>query len=100
MILHVKRIVVGKVGNRVISKTIAAKLLCIGVQHHLLRAWRYKESVIGVRTCGREIEDKHQVATHVAQHLVTVVMPDFLNGRSLEVLLALNDFEHLSIEIT
>ena len=100
MILHVERIVVGEVRHRIVGKAITAKVLRVGVEHHLVRTRWHQETVIGIRACRREVEHEHEVATHEAEHLVAVVVPDFLNGRILEVLLRLDDFQHLSIEIT
>ena len=99
MILNIKWIVIGQMGHTIVSKTVAAKLLCIGIQYDLVRACGYKEAIIGIRACWREVDDEHQVTTHIAQHLVTVVVPYLGNRCCLEILLALDDFKHLSIEI-
>ena len=100
MILNVERIIVGQVDNAVISKAVTAKLLGIGIKHHLVRARRHEETVVGVRARRREIEHEDKLATHIAEHLIAVVVPNLGNGCCLDVLLALDNFKHLLIEIT
>ena len=100
MVLNVERIIVGEVGNAVVSKAVATKLLRISVQHHFVRTCWHEEAIVSIRACGREVEDKHQVATHIAEYLVAVVVPYLLNRCCLEILLALNHLKHLSIKIS
>ena len=87
MIFHVHGVKIGEVCQRVVSKAIAAKLLGIGVEYHLVRACRHEESVVRVAARRREVEDEDEVAAHVAQHLVAIVVPYLSDGRVLEVLL-------------
>ena len=99
MVLDIQRVVVGEMGHAIVSKTIATKLLRIGIQHHFVRACRYKEAIIGIAARRREIEHKDKVATHIAQHLIAVVVPYLSHRRCLEILLRLDDLKHLAVEI-
>ena len=87
-------------GNTVVSESIAAKLFCIRIEHHLVTARRHQESVVCITTRRREVEYEDKVATHVAQYLITVIVPNFRDRCCLEVLLRFNDLKHLLVEVT
>ena len=86
-------------GDGVISKTVAAKLLGVGVEHNVVRACRHKESIVGERAVGTEVEHEDEVASHECKHLVAVVVPYLLYGSLREVLLAFNHLEHGLVEV-
>ena len=48
---------------------------------------------------GAEVEDKHQVAAHVGQHLVVVLVPKLAHGQLLEVLDSANEVDHVVVPV-
>ena len=99
MIVYIQWIIIRKVGHCIISKTIAAKILRISIQYNLIAACWYEEAIIGITSRGREIEHKYKVATHEAEYLIAIVVPDFHDRSILEILHTLDDLEHLSVKI-
>ena len=89
----------GSMDNAVIRQSVAAVRRCICVQHDFVFSFWYQETVVREGTGGGEVEDEEKVATHVGQHLVTVVMHNLPHRLLLEVLHGLHAGEHSLVEI-
>ena len=99
MLRHVSRVVVSEMCNAIISESVAAELLCVGVENHVVRTGRNEESVVGERACRTEVEHEDKVAAHVGENLVAVVVPYLLHRSLLEVLLELQSLQHIVVEV-
>ena len=100
LVVDIKRIIVRRVRHRVVGKAISAKVLRVGIEHHVIGTRWHEEAIIGIAACGREVKYEHEIATHEAEHLVAIVVPNLHNRSILEVFHTLNDLEHLTIEVT
>ena len=85
--------------NRIISKTIASKVLRIGIQYYVVRSGRNKESIVDKRLCRAEVEYEYQIATHICKNLIGIVVPYLHYRLVLYVLLKLKCSEHRLVEI-
>ena len=88
----------GKVLDGIVGQTIAAKGGIIGIEHYLIAAFRNQEAVVGKRAVGAEVVDKEQVFTGIGQHLVAIVVPNFLYGGLHQVLLAFDGLNHCLVK--
>ncbi len=99
MVFHIQGVEIGDVGDAVVSKAVATEFLGIGVEYNIVGACGNEEAVVGVRTRWREVEDEYQVAALEAQYLIAIIVPYLLHRSVLEVTHALDDLEHLTVEI-
>ena len=86
-------------GHLVVVQTITAKCLVVGVEYHAVGSRRYQESIVGKRAGWREVEDEEQVASHISEYLIAIIVPDFNNWCLVKVLFTLNCLEHLLVEV-
>ena len=93
----VNGVVIGQMRDGVVGQTEAAEIFIVGVEHDIILPFRDEEAVIGERFCRREIEDEDEVAAHVREDLVGVVVPDFANGQLFKIGLTLHDGEHFAV---
>ena len=86
-------------GHLVIVQTIATKRLVVGIEYHTIGTGRYQEAIVGKRAGWREVEDEEQVASHISEYLIAIIVPDFNNWCLVKVLFTLNCLEHLLVEV-
>ena len=86
--------------HTVISKSISTKLFSVSIQYNIIRSCRNQESVISKGSCGIKIKHKYQIATHKSQYLVTIIMPNLLYVRPLEITHTLDNAKHFTVKIT
>lgn len=99
MVVYVQRIIVGEMSHRVVIEPIAAEILVVTIQYHVITARGYKEAIVGEASRGREIENEEQLTPHKCQHLIAVIVPYLLHGGKIEVLLALDYLQHFLVEV-
>ena len=85
--------------HAVVGKSVTSISGIVGVENNFVTTGGHQEAVVGERLLWIEIENKYQILTHISEYLVAVVVPDFLYGSGLEVLDALDDLQHGSIEV-
>ena len=83
----------------VVVEAVSTKVFAVGIQHHLVGTLRHNEAIVGIRAVWREVEHKDNVATHVSQHLVAIVVPNLLHRSLIEIFLALYHLQHLAVEV-
>lgn len=84
MVVYVQRIIVGEMGHRVVIEPIAAEILVVTIQYHVIAARGYKEAIVGEASRGREVENEEQLTPHKCQHLIAVIVPYLLHGVRLK----------------
>lgn len=95
----VNGVIIGQMRDTVVRQAEAAEFFIVGVEDDIILTFRDEEAVISERFCGREVEDEDEVAAHVSENLVGVVVPDFANGQLFKVGFALDDGQHFSVEV-
>ena len=93
-------VVVGEVANGIIIEPMTAEFDGVGVQQHLIGTLTHHEAVACVAAIVAEVEDEEEFAALIGQHLIAVVRPNFGDGCLLDILLQLQDFQHLAVEVS
>ena len=84
----------------VVGEAVAAEARIVGVEHDVIAAFGREQTVVGEGLRGAEVEDEDEIATHVGQDLIAVVVPHLLQGQGLEAADAVDQLEHGSVEVT
>lgn len=95
----VNGVVIGQMRDGVVGQSEAAEIFIVSVEHDIILTFRDEEAVIGERFRWREIEDEDEVASHVREDLVGVVVPDFANRQLFKIGFTLHDGEHFAVEV-
>ena len=85
--------------HALVDVAVAAVARVVAVEHPVVLARRGQDAIARVGARGAEVEHKHQVAAHVGQHLVVVLVPQLAYGRGLEVVHAREQVYHVVVPV-
>ena len=78
---------------------MSAESYVVCVEQYVVCSLTNHKAVACVRAVVGEVEHEEQVTALIGQHLITIVVPDLLNGCLLDVLLHLQHSQHSLVEV-
>lgn len=94
----VERVWLGQMVRARVDVAVTAVFRLVGVHHVYVFALRGEDSVAGERLRRIEVEHENEVAALERQHLVVVLVPQFLHRGGLEIAHAAHQVYHIVVE--